>query len=204
MPTALTAAAPSISVIITTYNRHDALAAQMAPWAEPQVINVPVRTLDSLLEEADAPQPLDFLSVDVEGHEIEVLRGFDFARWEPRLILMEDHIANLNRHRFMKAKGYRLVRRTELNGWYVPANAPIRFGLGDNIHVLRKYFLGLHLRKMRHGWRRLFYDRAHQRHSRVSSSADGSFVLAGRRERGPGLGLAAAHVPAWQLPRCFQ
>lgn len=138
---------------------------QMAPWAEPQVINVPIRTLDSLLEEAEAPQPLDFLSVDVEGHEIEVLRGFDFARWAPRLILMEDHIANLNRHRFMKANGYRLVRRTELNGWYVPASAPIRFGLGDNIHVLRKYFLGLHLRKMRHGWRRLFYDRARQRHS---------------------------------------
>ncbi len=138
---------------------------KMAPWAEAQMIKVPVRTLDSLLEEAKAPQPLDFLSVDVEGHEIEVLRGFDFARWAPRLILLEDHVANLNRHRFMRANGYRLVRRTELNGWYVPENAPIQFGLGENIRLMRKYCLGLHLRKLRHGWRRLFYDRAHQRHS---------------------------------------
>lgn len=138
---------------------------QMAPWAEPQEIKVPVRTLDSVLEEAAAPQPIDFLSVDVEGHEVEVLRGFDFARWAPRLILLEDHIATLNRHRFMTANGYRLVRRTELNGWYVPEDAPISFGAGERWRLLRKYYLGLHLRKMRHGWRRLFYDRAHQRHS---------------------------------------
>jgi FkbM family methyltransferase len=138
---------------------------QMAPWAEPQVINVPVRTLDSILERAGAPQPIDFLSIDVEGHEIEVLRGFDFARWAPRLILLEDHIANLNRHRFMTKNGYRLVRRTGLNGWYVPETAPIRFGLEDNWHLLRKYYLGMPLRKMRHRWRALFYGRAYQRHS---------------------------------------
>ena len=52
--------------------------------AQPQsVINVPVRTLDTILAEAGAPAPLDFLSVDVEGHEIEVLRGFDFAPGRP-------------------------------------------------------------------------------------------------------------------------
>ena len=139
--------------------------AQMAPWAKPQVIDVPVRTLDSILEEAGAPQPLNFLSVDVEGHEIEVLRGFNFARWAPRLILMEDHVVNLNRHRFMQANGYRLVRRTELNGWYVPAGAPIQFGLGERFRLLRKYYLGLPTRKLRVHWRRMFYDRAHQRHA---------------------------------------
>jgi FkbM family methyltransferase len=56
---------------------------KMAPWAKPEVIEVPVRTLDSVLDEAGAPQPLDFLSIDVEGHEVDVLRGFDFARWAP-------------------------------------------------------------------------------------------------------------------------
>ncbi len=57
---------------------------RMAPWAKPEsVINVPIRTLDAILEEAGAPNPLDFLSIDVEGHEIEVLRGFDFAHWAP-------------------------------------------------------------------------------------------------------------------------
>jgi hypothetical protein len=65
----------------------------------------------------------------------------------------------------MTASGYRLVRRTELNGWYVPASSPVRFGLGDNFHLLNKYYLGLPLRKMRHGWHRLFCDRVRRQHS---------------------------------------
>jgi FkbM family methyltransferase len=138
---------------------------RMAPWARPEVINVPVRTLDSLLEEAGAPRPLDFLSVDVEGHEVEVLRGFDFDRWAPRFILLEDHVANLSRHRFMKAQGYRLVRRTELNGWYVPASAPIRFGLGEDLRLLRKYYLGLPVRVMRHRLRGMLFDSSNQPHA---------------------------------------
>jgi FkbM family methyltransferase len=138
---------------------------RIAPWAKPQVIDVAVRTLDSLLEEAGAPQPLDFLSIDVEGHEVEVLRGFDFARWAPRLILLEDHVANLNRHRFMQANGYRLIRRTGVNGWYVPADAPITFGLAEDLRLLRKYYLGLPVRMMRDRLRRMFLDKAHQRHA---------------------------------------
>ena len=64
-------------------------------------IEVPIRTLDSILDEANAPARLDFLSIDVEGHEIDVLRGFDFARWNPRLILLEDHVADLAKHHFL-------------------------------------------------------------------------------------------------------
>jgi FkbM family methyltransferase len=46
-----------------------------------KAIDVPVRTLDDILEEAAAPAPIDFVSIDVEGHEVEVLSGFDLARW---------------------------------------------------------------------------------------------------------------------------
>jgi FkbM family methyltransferase len=138
---------------------------RMAPWAKPEVINVPVRTLDSLLEEAGAPRPLDFLSVDVEGHEIEVLSGFDFVRWAPRFILLEDHVANLSRHRFLKSHGYQLVRRTAVNGWYVPASAPIRFGLGEDLRLLRKYYLGLPVRVMRRRLRRMLFAPGNQPHA---------------------------------------
>ena len=65
---------------------------------------MPVRTLDEILTEARAPSPIDLLSVDVEGHELDVLRGFDFARWRPRLILLEDHVGNLDKHRFLSAR----------------------------------------------------------------------------------------------------
>jgi FkbM family methyltransferase len=118
-------------------------------------ISVPVRTLDSMLIEADAPQPIDFLSVDVEGHEIEVLSGFDFARWRPRLILLEDHVGNLHKHRFMRQAGYRLIRRTGLNGWYVPQDHAHRLGWVGRWQLLRKYYLALPFRLLRNAKRRL-------------------------------------------------
>ena len=69
---------------------------RMAPGAEPErVIEVPVRTLDDVLIEARAPVEFELLSIDVEGHELEVLGGFDLARWRPRLILLEDHVTDL-------------------------------------------------------------------------------------------------------------
>lgn len=49
---------------------------------------VETRTLASILEE-HSPAAIDFLSIDVEGHEREVLAGGDFHRWRPRLIVVE-------------------------------------------------------------------------------------------------------------------
>jgi len=116
----------------------------MAPGAEAKtVVEVPIRTLEDILVESHAPQPIDFLSVDVEGHETEVLRGLDISRWRPRLILVEDHVSNLSTHRFMKSIGYRLVRRIEFNGWYVPADSSISFDWADRLRIWRKYYLGL-------------------------------------------------------------
>jgi FkbM family methyltransferase len=129
---------------------------RMAPGAIPEaIIEVEARTLDDVLREAGAPQPIDFVSIDVEGHEIEVLQGFDVNRWAPRLILLEDHVGDLNRHRFMKSIGYRLIRRTGYNGWYVPANAAISPSWSDRARFLRKYYLALPFRILRNASRRI-------------------------------------------------
>jgi len=129
--------------------------AQMAPGAAPEtVIEVPIRTLDSILEEAGAPEGFDFLSIDVEGHEIEVLRGFDIVRWHPRLILLEDHVPDLSKHRFLKAAGYRIIRRYQNNGWYVPRESTDRCRCADCWQILRKYYLALPFRKLRDASRR--------------------------------------------------
>ena len=129
---------------------------RMAPGAAPErVIEVPVRTLDDVLNEAQAPLAFDFLSVDVEGHELEVLGGFDFARWRPRLILLEDHVANLDKHRFLQDAGYRLIRRCENNGWYVPRDATVTVAPGERWNIVRKYYLALPFRIARNVSRRL-------------------------------------------------
>jgi FkbM family methyltransferase len=119
-----------------------------------KTIDVPVRTLDDILKEAGAPPRIDFVSIDVEGHEVEVLSGFDLARWHPRLILIEDHVTNLATHRCLSRAGYRLIRRTGLNGWYVPRAEAPRVGLGW-WQIARKYYLALPIRKLRDRKRRL-------------------------------------------------
>jgi FkbM family methyltransferase len=80
-------------------------------------IEVPVRTLDDILIEAGAPQ-IDFISIDVEGQELEVLDGFNLAQWAPRLILIEDLLLHLRLHRYLVRNGYRWLRRTGINNWY--------------------------------------------------------------------------------------
>ena len=130
--------------------------ARMAPGAAPEaVIEVPARTLDSVLEEAGAPEGFDFLSIDVEGHELEVLRGFDIKRWRPRLILLEDHVADLSKHRYLKTAGYRIVRRYENNGWYVARGDATKASLADRWEICRKYYLALPFRILRNLSRRL-------------------------------------------------
>ena len=124
-------------------------------------VDVPARTLDDILEQARAPSPIDFVSIDVEGHEVDVLSGFDLARWQPRLVLIEDHVTNLATHRFLTRAGYRLIRRTGLNGWYVPREQAPRIGLGW-WQIARKYYLALPIRMLRDRKRRL-RDRLRQR-----------------------------------------
>ena len=79
-------------------------------------------TLDSLVEQVK-PARIDFLSIDTEGTEMDVLLGFDLARHRPRLILIEDKLYSLAKHRYLNQQGYRLLKRTMLNNWYVPGTS---------------------------------------------------------------------------------
>ena len=47
------------------------------------------RTMSSLLDEAGPPDLIDFLSLDVEGNELNVLKGLDFSRYGFKYLLIE-------------------------------------------------------------------------------------------------------------------
>jgi FkbM family methyltransferase len=117
-------------------------------------IEVPVKTLDEVLIEAGAPVPIDFLSIDVEGHELDLLRGFDFDRWRPRLVLIEDLVLDRKLHQALKARGYAWMRRTGINSWYVPARLAPRVGLYGRLQFVRKYYVGVPIRRLRETLRR--------------------------------------------------
>ncbi len=118
------------------------------------VIEVPARTLDDMLEEAKAPTPIDLLSIDVENHEIEVLAGVTLKRWQPRLILIEDLALNLRIHRALTSRGYKWVRRTGLNSWYVPEAAPMAVSPVGQWQFVRKHYLGVPFRHLREAKRK--------------------------------------------------
>lgn len=49
----------------------------------------PARTLTSILEEARAPNRIKLLSLDVEGGELEVLKGLDFSKYSIDWLVVE-------------------------------------------------------------------------------------------------------------------
>ena len=52
-------------------------------------VDVVARTLESLLDELDQTATIDFMSLDVEGYELNVLRGMNLAKYRPRYLLVE-------------------------------------------------------------------------------------------------------------------
>lgn len=107
---------------------------------------VPVRTLDSMLRESGI-EHVDFLSIDVEGAELDVLRGFTLDHYRPRLILLEDDAHSRDKHAYITTRGYKLVRRTNLNSWYVPAAMDFPVSLFGRWQLFRKFYLGAPLRR---------------------------------------------------------
>lgn len=110
---------------------------------------VQMLTLDEVIEEAKC-QTIDFVSIDVEGAEFDVLRGFDLARHKPSLVLLEDHLFDVKSHCLLRDFGYRLVRRTGLNSWYIPQHTPFMVPLFEKLKLFRKVWLGTPLRAWRH------------------------------------------------------
>ena len=80
-------------------------------------------SLNDLLMEQGAPKVIDYMSVDTEGSELEILSAFDFDRWDVRAITVE-HNNTTNRDKLYALLTEHGFRRqwTELSlfdDWYV-------------------------------------------------------------------------------------
>ncbi|HEY1506061.1 MAG TPA: FkbM family methyltransferase [Stellaceae bacterium] len=76
------------------------------------------RTLSSLLDEfLPTGRPIDLMSVDVEGLDLDVLRSNDWERYRPEVLLVEllsTELAELDSQetvRFLRDKGYRPIAK---------------------------------------------------------------------------------------------
>lgn len=88
----------------------------------------PVTTLAALCE-AHAPATFDFLKIDVEGAEADVLRSADFRRFRPKVIVVEAYKSISMAPAFgeweplLAGHGYSVVWDDELNRYYVAHEA---------------------------------------------------------------------------------
>jgi FkbM family methyltransferase len=117
-------------------------------------ITVHVKTLNDILEEANVAQ-IDFVSIDVEGTQYEVLRGFDLQKWKPRLLLVEDHLLDTKTHKLILGQQYILVKRTLFNNWYIPHGADKPPTGKREDRILRGKLRRIPIRKIRFLLRRL-------------------------------------------------
>jgi hypothetical protein len=114
-------AAEDVSLSSLKHKDVDSEGTSSGSRREAAVTVVPMRTLDSVLKEAGSPQQIDFVSIDVEGAELRVLRGFSIDHYRPRVILLE---ANSRQERnqlssYLAPFGYFLAKIHEVNCFYV-------------------------------------------------------------------------------------
>lgn len=74
------------------------------------LVEVQMRTLDSILEEVGAPTVFDFLSIDIEGGEYEALKGL--TQFTPRIITVENNYPDVNPIKpLLEGRGYEFIRK---------------------------------------------------------------------------------------------
>lgn len=80
-------------------------------------------SLNDLLEEHQAPQEIDYLSIDTEGSELDILNNFDFSRHSFKIITCEHNYLSAREdiHRLLLNNGYErmFVDISKFDDWYV-------------------------------------------------------------------------------------
>jgi FkbM family methyltransferase len=81
---------------------------------------VSVMTMRDLFQSHVGDREVDFLSVDTEGFEYEVLSGNDWGKNRPSVIVIEvDRDREKRVHTLLSSAGYELIHFNGLNGFYV-------------------------------------------------------------------------------------
>jgi len=89
--------------------------AKRGAFGDPVMHRVPMLTLQTIVDShIPAGETFDFLNVDVEGLDLQVLQSLDWAKHQPQVVAVEIHGLNLGDPsssptvRFMQGLGYRL------------------------------------------------------------------------------------------------
>lgn len=92
---------------------------------ETYTVDVEVESLTSILENFVEGTPffnktkIDFISIDTEGTEIDVLKGLNFDKFDVKLFVVENNYEDSDIEMFMLTKGYIKNQRYKINEFYI-------------------------------------------------------------------------------------
>jgi hypothetical protein len=103
-------------------NRNAAIDGHRQSRRDHTVVEVETVALNDLLAQHDAPHDIDYISIDTEGSEFDILSAFDFERWNVTLFSVE-HNATAQEQgldRLMQRHGYerRYPGISKFDAWY--------------------------------------------------------------------------------------
>jgi FkbM family methyltransferase len=80
---------------------------------------VGVRRLDYILENNFKVPKVDFISIDTEGTELDVLQSFDVNSYDIKLLIIENNFHDPEIGDYLKTKGWKLDQMLKQNEFYV-------------------------------------------------------------------------------------
>jgi FkbM family methyltransferase len=110
---------------ISSTNRKHASGQWFGVNVEPEEISVAMTTLNDLLDREGITK-VDLVSMDIEGHEFQALKGFDIERFQPELLVVEGGRPVVTK--YLEDHGYEQINRylemDRVNRYFQPTQSP--------------------------------------------------------------------------------
>jgi hypothetical protein len=93
-----------------------------------EVVEFTTESLTSILNRARAPRFIHYMSIDIEGAELDALRGLEFSVYQVGAFTIEHNFEEPKRseiRKLLEGKGYRLERTIAQDDYYVLVGAGI-------------------------------------------------------------------------------
>ena len=81
-------------------------------------IKVACKKLTTLLDEHNYPENIDFVSIDTENTELDVLKGIDFNKYKIKVFVIENNYNEPQCEEYLKPFGYKKINRIAVNDFY--------------------------------------------------------------------------------------
>ena len=87
-------------------------------------VTIETDTLNNILTNQEIPNVIDYLSIDIEGMELDVLKSLDFNKYHINLLTIEHNACHIGHNyrndiqEFLQSKGFEFVKGNEnVNNW---------------------------------------------------------------------------------------